>query len=94
MQSDCKGNGVRSRHIPGYGAANRKICLGNEEKYQFSHIKQFQIFFSVSQPLIFMKCLRLSGRYVFRLQMERCQIPSHSLVWGHYREICLGNDGK
>ena len=71
MQSDCKGNGVKSRHIPGYGAPNRKICLRNEERYQFSHIKQFQIFFSESQPLIFLKCLCLCGRYVTRLQWER-----------------------
>ena len=42
MQSDCKGNGVRSRHIPWYVAPNRKICLRNEEKYRFSHIKQFR----------------------------------------------------
>ena len=69
MQSACKGNGVRSRHIPWYGAPNRKICLGNDEKYQFSHIKQFHIFFfSESQSLIFLKGLWLSGRYITRLQ--------------------------
>ena len=59
-----------------------KICLGNTEKYQFSLIKQFQIFFSVSQPLIFFKCLRQSGRYVTRLQCEKGKVPSYSLVWG------------
>ena len=72
MSTDCNGNRLRSRHIPWYGATKGKICLGNDENSTFSHIKQFQIFLSVSQPLIFLKCLCLSGRYVIRLQRERC----------------------
>ena len=70
MQSDYKGNGVRSRHILGMGPLTGKYALKTTKKYQFSHIKQFQIFFSESQPLIFLKCLCLCGRYVTRLQWE------------------------
>ena len=65
------GTGLDPVTFPGMGPL-REICLGNDKNSKFSHIKQFQIFFSVSQPLIFLKCLRLSGRYVIRLQRERC----------------------
>ena len=51
------------------------------------------IFFSIAQPHIFLECLCLSGRYVSRLQWQRGEIPSHSLLWGHEGEdICLGNN--
>ena len=45
MYPDCDGNGVRSRHIPCYGATKGKIRLGNEYNSDFLIIKQFQIFF-------------------------------------------------
>ena len=72
MQPDCNGTGVRFRHIPWYWAPKGK-CLGNGLNSDFLIIKQFQIFFSLSQRLIFLKCLCLSGRgrYITRLQWER-----------------------
>ena len=63
-------------------------------KRQISHKKQFQIYFSVSQPPIFLKGLCLSGRYGTRLQWEQGEMSSHSLVWGLKEENISQNYEK
>ena len=61
------GTGLDPVTFPGMGPLRGKYVSETAKNIDFLIIKQFRIFFSVSQPFIFLKCLCLSGRYITRL---------------------------
>ena len=58
------GTGLDPVTFPGMGTLSGKYVSETTKNSVFVIIKQFQIFLSVSQPLIFLKCLCLSARYL------------------------------
>ena len=61
------GTGLDPVTFPGMGSLMGKYVSETAKIAIFSIIKQFQTFSSESQPLIFLKCLCLSDRYITRL---------------------------
>ena len=79
------GKGLDPVTFPGMGPLREKYVSETLKNSNFLLESNFKYFFSVSQPLIFFKCLCLSSRYVTRLQCQKGKVQSHSLVWGPLR---------